>query len=58
MSIAIKEITVSLAQEKLPAYADELNRLTALAWQVVLINAQGDEANDKLLCHIHLMLMN
>ncbi len=58
MSIAIKEITVSLAQDKVSEMQEDLKNLSALAWQIVLINGQIADKEEKLLCHIHLMIMN
>lgn len=58
MSIAIKEVTVLLDEEQLSKYSQLQNKMSAMAWQIMLINVQRANPDEKLLCHIHLVVMN
>ncbi|MEM8487336.1 MAG: hypothetical protein AAF564_17420 [Bacteroidota bacterium] len=58
MSIAIKEIKVSLAQEDPLHKQPELYKLSAHGWQVVLINPQRGSREESLICNIQLIFMN
>ena len=58
MSIAIKEITISLAQAETMRQKEELSKFNAIGWQVVLISSQGKYEKEKLVCNMHLILMN
>lgn len=58
MSVSIKEVTVLLAFREPLDRNEELKTLRSSGWQVVLINPQGRNEKEQLVCNIQLILMN
>ena len=58
MSIAIKEVTISLSASDAIEGQIELSTLNTIGWQIALINPADDQTGAQLVCNVHLILMN